>query len=566
MKPLEPGDPDAVGPYTLLGRLGSGGMGEVFLGRGPEGRLAAIKVARPELADDTAFRRRFGCEVDAARRVDGRFTAAVLGADPGARRPWLATAYIAAPSLSDAVTDGGVLPPDSLRALLAGVATALDAIHRAGLTHRDLKPSNILLAEDGPRVIDFGISRSIEHSQITRTGQAPGTPGYMAPEQLRGGAVGPYTDVYALGATLVFAATGEGPFGQGDPLALLYRALEEEPRLDAVPGELRGVLAECLAKEPERRPAIPTLLAQFATLPGPGAGRWLPPHISTMVELPRQPERRLRGAESAAGAATPAAAHAATPPSTPAIGAPQGVYGPPPPGYGYPQPATGVPRYGTPPRPVPPRQGLARRSLWVLAGFGAVTLGGGGAAAGLLSLMADDTEGGTRGTSGGGPASRAPGTGASGDPTGRPAGQGSGPLPKVVSGARLGERPQLARERGAAPSELVVRTLIQGRGTQVTAGDHIKCHYILQDWKTARILDSTFARHQAALLQIGMGKVINGWDVALVKKRKGSRLEFAVPPDQAYGSKGVEGKIPPNATLLFVLDILDVIKVMDNRR
>ncbi|CAL9343765.1 hypothetical protein SUDANB19_00330 [Streptomyces sp. enrichment culture] len=326
------------------------------------------------------------------------------------------------------------------------------------------------------------------------------------------------------------------------------------------------MLAECLAKEPERRPAIPTLLAQFAAPPGPGAGRWLPPHISTMVELPRQPERRLRGAESAAGAATPAAAHAATPPSTPAVGAPQGVYGPPPPGYGYPQPATGVPPYGAPPRPVPPRRGLARRSLWVLAGFGAVTLGGGGAAAGLLSLMADDTEGGTRGRSGGGPASPAPGTGTSDDSTGRPAGQGSGPLPKVVSGARLGERPQLARERGAAPSELVVRTLIQGRGTQVTAGDHIKCHYILQDWKTARILDSTFARHQAALLQIGMGKVINGWDVALVKKRKGSRLEFAVPPDQAYGSKGVEGKIPPNATLLFVLDILDVIKVMDERR
>ncbi|MFI7319179.1 serine/threonine-protein kinase [Streptomyces venezuelae] len=284
--PLEAGDPASIGAYELLGRLGSGGMGEVFLGRDPDGRLAAIKAARSELADDVEFRRRFAREVDAARKVDGRFTAAVLDADPEARRPWLATEYVRGVSVTEAVVSGGPLPEDSLRALTAGTAAALAAIHGVGLTHRDLKPSNVLLAEDGPRVIDFGIARSAAHSQITRTGQVPGTPGYMAPEQLRGTEVGPHTDVYALGATVVFAATGEGPFGHGDFFAMIYRTMEQEARVDGVPGSLRAAVARCLSKDPAHRPSVADLQAEFsvpATLPEGRTVTWLPREVTTSV-------------------------------------------------------------------------------------------------------------------------------------------------------------------------------------------------------------------------------------------------------------------------------------------
>ncbi|WP_369218516.1 serine/threonine-protein kinase, partial [Streptomyces flavofungini] len=200
--------------------------------------------------------------------------------------PWLATAYVPGVSVTEAVAAGGPLPEASLRALMAGTAAALAAIHAAGLTHRDLKPSNILLAEDGPRVIDFGIARSVVHSQITRTGQVPGTPGYMAPEQLRGSDIGPHTDVYALGATLVFAATGEGPFGHGDVFAMIYRTMEQEPDLDGVPGPLRATAARCLAKDPGERPSVASLLAEFsvpATLPEGRAAAWLPADITTLV-------------------------------------------------------------------------------------------------------------------------------------------------------------------------------------------------------------------------------------------------------------------------------------------
>ncbi|MGW4893590.1 serine/threonine-protein kinase, partial [Kitasatospora sp. NPDC004240] len=312
MQPLEAGDPTRIGTYDLVGRLGSGGMGEVFLGRSDAGRLAAIKAARTEYAQDPEFRRRFAREVEAARRVDGRFTAAVLDADPGARRPWLATEYIPGVSVTEAVSTAGPLPESAQRALIAGIAAALDAIHRAGITHRDLKPSNVLLADDGPRVIDFGIARAGDHTQITVTGMAPGTPGYMAPEQLRGADIGPATDVYALGATLVYAATGHGPYGHGDPIAMMYRTMEDEPRLDGVPAGLRPTLARCLAKDPADRPTVAELRAAHAvgsTLPH---GRWLPPQHSTMVL-----GRREAADAAATATALPVGGAATTPPQQP---------------------------------------------------------------------------------------------------------------------------------------------------------------------------------------------------------------------------------------------------------
>src|ERR1700758_2943612 len=212
MQELQAGDPELIGAYRVVRRLGSGGMGHVFLARSPGGRMLAIKVVRAELAGDQEFRTRFRREVAAARSVSGLFTAPVVDADTEAPVPWLATAYIAGSSLADTVARHGPLPGPSVLALAAGLAEGLLAIHSAGLVHRDLKPSNVLMAEDGPRVIDFGISRAMEASAVTSTGMVVGSPGFMSPEQAEGHEVGPPSDVFSLGAVLAFAATGEGPF------------------------------------------------------------------------------------------------------------------------------------------------------------------------------------------------------------------------------------------------------------------------------------------------------------------------------------------------------------------
>ena len=214
---LQPGDPRTIGPYRLTGRLGQGGMGEVFLGVSPGGRPVAVKAIRAELTADPQFRARFRQEVAAARRVSGVFTAAVVDADIDGPVAWLATSYVQGPSLEEAVDSHGPLPEASLLALAAGLAESLTAIHSAGVVHRDLKPSNVLLAQDGPRVIDFGISRAAESTALTRTGLVIGSPGFMSPEQATGGETGQPTDIFSLGAVLAFAATGEGPFGKGRP-------------------------------------------------------------------------------------------------------------------------------------------------------------------------------------------------------------------------------------------------------------------------------------------------------------------------------------------------------------
>ena len=261
---LEPADPRLIGPYQLLGRLGAGGMGRVFLGVSAAGRPVAVKVVHAELAADPEFRARFSTEVAAARKVSGLFTALVVDADVDAPVPWLATAYVAGPSLSEAVRSSGPLTAWSLLALAAGLAKSLTAIHAAGVVHGDLKPSNVLLAPDGPRVIDFGISQAAEAAPLARAGLVVGTPSFMAPEQAVGEEVGPRSDVFSLGAVLTFAATGRKPFGAGPPAAVLERVVRVAADLEDAPAEVRPLIEQCLAKDPLRRPTAAELLAGVA--------------------------------------------------------------------------------------------------------------------------------------------------------------------------------------------------------------------------------------------------------------------------------------------------------------
>jgi Protein kinase domain len=254
MQPLSSGDPVQIGPYLLRGRLGAGGMGQVFLASTLAGRSVALKVVRPELSGDQEFRARFRQEIAAAQRVRGLYTAELVDADPEADPPWLATAYVPGPSLQQVLDSRGPLPEVEAFRLVAGVAEALQAIHAAGVVHRDLKPSNVVLGPDGPRVIDFGIARALERSALTQTGMAVGTPQFMAPEQLLNQPATPMIDVFALGALAARAVLGRPPFGDGHPAAMLYRVLHEPPDLNGCPPRLRALIESCLAKQPADRP------------------------------------------------------------------------------------------------------------------------------------------------------------------------------------------------------------------------------------------------------------------------------------------------------------------------
>jgi serine/threonine kinase PknH len=339
LSPLSRRDPTEVGGYRLRGRLGSGGMGVVYLATAPDGRPVAVKVMRPELGDDQEFLTRFRREIAAARRVSGRFTAQVLDANPDTSPPWLVTAYVEGPSLSEAVADHGPLPPASVLALLAGMAQALVAIHAAGLVHRDLKPSNVLLAADGPRVIDFGIARARDATSVTRTGKVAGSPHYMAPEQARGEVVGAPADMWALGALGYFAATGRPPFGEGTEAALLYRLLHETPNVSGCPPQVAGIIGACLNRDPAARPS-PGRIMEWCQ---PGRANttveytqgWLPPAVAADV----------------AGRAGPGVTQ--TPPGAGVRGAPAGPAPRPAqfPHTGVPvhgMPATGMPAAGMP--------------------------------------------------------------------------------------------------------------------------------------------------------------------------------------------------------------------------
>jgi serine/threonine protein kinase len=298
-------------------------MGQVFLGRSAGGRLVAVKVIRPDLAGEPGFRARFAREVAAARTVCGLFTAPVADADVQGPVPWLATAYVAGPSLADAVDAQGPLPVASVMTLAAGLAEGLEAIHAAGLVHRDLKPSNVLLAEDGPRVIDFGISRAAEASVLTQTGTVMGSPGFMSPEQAQGREVGPPSDVFSLGAVLAFAATGQGPFGTGATPALIYRVVHQQPDTTRLPTPIRPLVERCLAKDPGQRPATTDLLAALGN-PQP-AEDWLPAPLTEVLSRYAPPP-----AGSTSGPATrTSAAPRRTPTEAAFLAQPSGVDGQP---------------------------------------------------------------------------------------------------------------------------------------------------------------------------------------------------------------------------------------------
>ncbi|MCZ4124153.1 serine/threonine-protein kinase [Streptomyces sp. H39-S7] len=292
MEPLGADDPSEVGSYRLLGVLGHGGMGRVYLGRSPGGRLVAVKVVHRHLAGHERFRSRFAREVAAARLVnaaqDRDYTAAVLAADPEAEVPWVATGFVAGSDLTHIVEEHGPLPHRTVRALGAGLAEALKAVHAHGLVHRDVKPSNVLLALDGPCLIDFGIARAAETAtRLTSTGMAVGSPGFMAPEQVTGeAAIGPATDVFALGAVLAYAASGHQPFPGDSAAQLLYRIVHVEPRLDGVePDAIRELVSACLAKDPAARPELLEVIGALAGEQGAGAlledsSRWLPTAVA----------------------------------------------------------------------------------------------------------------------------------------------------------------------------------------------------------------------------------------------------------------------------------------------
>ncbi|MGO4418913.1 serine/threonine-protein kinase, partial [Streptomyces sp. MCAF7] len=297
MMPLEDDDPREVGGYRLLFRLGAGGMGRVYLGRSAGGRYVALKTVHPWLASAPGFRERFAREIRASQSVSGRGTVQVVAADAEAATPWLASAYVPGPALDEIVHEHGPLPEPSVWRLLSGLAGALGSVHGRGLIHRDVKPSNVLVSQDGPLLIDFGIARAADETGLTGTGLAVGSAGYMSPEQAEGQELTSAADVFALGAVLAYAATGRGPFGTGSGPELLYRVVHREPDLGGVPGALAAVARDCLGKRPEDRPTVAELYA-LAAERDTGERDWLPGPVSAVIARRAEHLLNLESAEA----------------------------------------------------------------------------------------------------------------------------------------------------------------------------------------------------------------------------------------------------------------------------
>ncbi|NBE50358.1 serine/threonine-protein kinase [Streptomyces boluensis] len=406
MDALKPQDPAHIGAHTLLARLGAGGMGQVYLGRSPGGLLVALKVIRDEIIEHPEALARFRREAETVRAVRSAYTANLIDASLDTVPLWLATEYVAGPTLSGAVAGRGAFPAEACQGLFAALAEALASVHAYGVTHRDLKPQNIILSERGPQLIDFGIARGAEHTALTRTGVAPGTPGFTAPEVLMRNEVGAAADVFALGATLAYAATGRPPFGSGPMDAVSYRAVHEPIDVDGVEPALAALITECAAKEPADRPEPAEIIRRCrvtATLTGS-------PFYVGLAELGSAAPRDLPTAVAAGlvpqghGAPTPAPT-----PAQPTVGA--GPVQRPTVGAGY------VPTLAPDVQAVAAR-GRSRRGLWL--GLGTATLVAGLATALVVQLLPGDEGGkGTEAGKGGG-TSKTPSDKASGGATGKP--------------------------------------------------------------------------------------------------------------------------------------------------
>lgn len=392
-QPLRPEDPATVGGYRLAAVLGAGGMGKVYLSYTPGGRPIALKVIRPEFSEDPEFRRRFQQEVRAAQRVQGLYTAPVIDFDTEGSQPWLATAYVPGPSLSHAVAGYGRLPLRSVLLLAVGVAEALHVIHGAGIVHRDLKPANVLLAGDGPRVIDFGIARAADATSLTGSGVSVGTPAFMAPEQASAGTVTAGTDIFALGQIVAYAAIGAPAYGEGSSHAVLYRIVHEDPDLSALPEELRPLVTRCLSRDPADRPTLTEIIEMchdIAPAPLRQGEDWLPQAVAgsiterlqlpepartpppqpavapTPTEVSPQPQPQPQPQQPPAQGVSPYAPTglgvAAAPTQSAPAAPPQGPTGPAAPGMppGYPTPPPGYPSqpgHRTPPPGYPTQPG-----------------------------------------------------------------------------------------------------------------------------------------------------------------------------------------------------------------
>ncbi|WP_031225441.1 serine/threonine-protein kinase [Streptomyces roseochromogenus] len=373
MDALKPQDPPYIGTHTLLARLGAGGMGQVYLGRSPGGRLVAIKVIRDEITDHPEALARFRREVETARAVRSAYTANLIDASLDSAPYWLATEYVTGPTLAQAVAERGPLPAETCRALCAALAEGLAAVHAHGVTHRDLKPQNVILAAQGPQLIDFGIARGVGQTALTDAGFAPGTPGFTAPEVLLRNEVGPPADVFALGATLAYAATGRAPFGNGDPNGVSYRAVHEPVDLTGVAPELAALIEACVAKEAAARPGLAEVIARCGVR-------------SALVEDPFYAGLAALG-EAAPQTPTPPVRQPVAPPAAPPVG-PHDLptvgpapYGPPgyPPGY--------TPTQMTQPGRRPGKRWLAAVAVGLVVGAGTAT------AAVVLTQQGDGKDG-----------------------------------------------------------------------------------------------------------------------------------------------------------------------------
>ncbi|AXI77638.1 protein kinase domain-containing protein [Peterkaempfera bronchialis] len=533
--PLVDGDVAEIGPYRVLGRLGAGGMGIVYAGADRAGRRVAVKVVRAEIADDPSFRARFRREVDLLRRVTGPCLVPLLGADTDTARPWLATEYIAGPTLHDHLARQGTLGTGALLSLAAGVAGALARVHAAGVVHRDLKPGNIILAEGGPRVLDFGIAHVLDETSITRTGGWTGTPGWTSPEEYRGRRAGTAADVFAWGALVAYAATGRLPFGSGAPDAVAYRIMREEADTAGVPVGLLPLVRAALAKDPELRPEAAELVDACLRLlaaqpPTPGAAA----HAYTTTQV--------------GGSALEAAIAGHWMPPTVADSPWQHVRW------------QDAPRERRPAvrRPGRPRLLAAAATLVLLAGggFGYTMVNRPGEAGG----QAVTGPSGQGASSPGGPptadASRE-GAGAGGSAV-----DGQGVDPAIAVSGVFGTKASLTLpDRLPHDEPFGLAVVGEGDGPAVRQQDWVTVNYTAADWTAGRALASSYdPGERPQVFQAGADQVIDALERSVVGRPVGTRLLVVAPPEDAFGAKGSEALgVGPDATLVFVLDIMSAV-------